>query len=476
MRRSVRSRLLPCVALAIATATLAGCGGGSSDGAPAPAPAPAGGPTGAQAPAPAAAPPTGIPFTVGAGCTRSWTLTASPLLSGADPLLAQQWHLKNTGQSGGTPGEDLRALDAWAGGQGTGVRVAVIDDAVDVLHPDLQPNLVDGASRSYRPGNPYAAWPLPCRDDDDHGTAVAGLVLARDGNATGGAGVAPRASLVAFDALASGTDVDVADALGRDAAVNAIYQNSWGSPDNGALHPAEPVFEQAIERGVETGRGGRGSVFVFAGGNGGCYARSGPTTCFSDDSNYDGYVNHRGVIAVCAVDDRGLRPAYGEPGANLTVCAPSSGARTAVTTTLPGGGYRTDFTGTSASTPMVSGVVALMLEANPALTWRDVRLILAETARRNDPGDGDWLPAGSPRPFNHKYGFGVVDAAAAVARSRTWTSVGGASSLIRCAPPAAAPNLRLPDRSRERHRRRRLRDHAGRVRRGAPDRPPRLRR
>jgi kexin len=288
---------------------------------------------------------------------------------------------------------------------------------------------------------------LPCRSDDDHGTAVAGLVLARDGNATGGAGVAPRASLVAFDALASGTDVDVADALGRDAGLNAIYQNSWGSPDDGALHPAEPTFERAIERGIDEGRDRRGSVFVFAGGNGGCYGRSGPGACLSDDSNYDGYVNHRGVIAVCAVDDRGRRPVYGEPGANLTVCAPSSGSGSAVTTTRPGGGYRSDFTGTSASTPMVSGVVALMLAANPELTWRDVRLILATTARRNDPNDADWIAAPGLRPFNHKYGFGVADAAAAVAAARTWDSVGGSGSLIRCAPPAATPNAPLPDRA-----------------------------
>jgi proprotein convertase subtilisin/kexin type 2 len=452
MRRPARLRPLTAVALTLALAGLAACGGGSSSG--------DGGTAGTSGtpatPVPVGTsatgtPPAGTTLSAGAGCTLTYTLTASPLLTGADPLLAQQWHLRNTGQSGGTPGEDLRAIDAWASGQGAGVRVAVVDDAIEVVHPDLQPNLVDGASRSYRAGNPFASWPVPCTTDDEHGTAVAGLVLARDGNAAGGAGVAPRASLVAFDALASSLDVDVADALNRDADLNAIYQNSWGSPDNGALHPAESVFEQAIDRGVDTGRAGRGSVFVFAGGNGGCYGRSGPATCLVDDSNYDGYVNHRGVIAVCAVDDRGRRPSYGEPGANLTVCAPSSGASSAVTTTALRGAYRSDFSGTSASTPMVSGVVALMLAANPNLSWRDVRLILAKTARRNDPTDPDWIAAPGLPAFNHKYGFGVVDAVAAVAAARNPSSVGGAvggsSGLVRCGPYTASPNAALPDRS-----------------------------
>jgi subtilisin family serine protease len=334
----------------------------------------------------------------GPGCELSYALTAAPELTGADPLLPQQWHLRNAGQSGGTPGEDLRAFDAWTLTRGVGVRVAVVDDAIEVVHADLFPNLVADARFSYRAGNRGSVWPLPCTGAveasggpvDGHGTAVAGLVLGRDDNAQGIVGVAPRASLVAFDALASGQDIDIADALLRDGEANAIYQNSWGSPDNGALHPAEPVFEQAIERGVDTGRSGRGSVYVFAGGNGGCYGRSGPATCLVDDSNYDGYVNHRGVIAVCAVDDRGQRPGYGEPGANLTVCAPSSGASSAVTTTTLRGAYRNDFTGTSASTPMVSGVVALMLAANPNLSWRDVRLILASTARKVQPTDTDW--------------------------------------------------------------------------------------
>jgi subtilisin family serine protease len=383
----------------------------------------------------------------GPGCTLQYSLTASPLLTGADPLFDQQWHLRNTGQNGGTPAEDLRVSAAWAITRGAGVRVAVIDDAVDVLHGDLRPNVVQGASRSYRPGNLGSVYPVPCTADGAHGTAVAGLVAARDGNGIGGAGVAPKASLVGFDALSGGTDVDIADALTRDAGENQIYHNSWGAPDDGALHESGAAFDAAIASGIADGRAGKGSIFVFSAGNGGCYARRRQSSaCMDDNANYDRYVNGRGVIAVCAVDDMGKRPHYAEPGAILTVCAPSSGTRTTgITTTAPGDAYRSDFSGTSASSPMVSGVVALMLSVNPSLTWRDVRLILAGTARRNDTDDESWQAPAFGYRFSHRYGFGVADAQAAVQAAATWTSVGGSATQRSCGPYAGAPNRPLRD-------------------------------
>jgi proprotein convertase subtilisin/kexin type 2 len=429
---------------ALAAAVLAACGGGSGG---------SGGPDGNGS--------TAVdPKTVsaGPGCELSYTLTQSPVLTGADPLLVQQWHLRNTGQSGGVAGEDLRALDAWALTRGAGVRVAVVDDAIEIVHPDLLPNLIADASRSYRAGNRGSAWPLPCTAAvdasgdpvDGHGTAVAGLVLGRDDNALGIAGVAPRASLVAFDALASGQDADIADALLRDNTANAIYQNSWGAPDDGSLHAAPQAFAAAIRSGIVSGRGGLGSLFVFPGGNGGCFAREKDSgLCQVDNANFDGFVTPLGVVAVCAVDHAGKRPWYGEPGANLLVCGPSSGnAKDVVTTTLKGA-WRGDFSGTSASTPMVSGVIALMLAANPDLSWRDVRWILAQTARRNDPTDPGWEPAAVGPGFNHHYGFGTVDARAAVAASAGWTSVGGRAAMKTCALPERVVGATLPDPDRD---------------------------
>ncbi len=380
-----------------------------------------------------------------------YTLTDTPLLSGLDPLFPNQWHLLNTGQSGGLAGEDIRVTAAWPLSKGAGIRVAVIDDSVELTHPDLQPNVVSGASHSYRPGNPYPEWPMPCKAlFDDHGTSVAGLVAARDGNARFGSGVAPRASLVAFDALSTSYDSDIADALTRELSANAIYSNSWGSPDTGGTHSPPASFVNAIDVGLRTGRSGLGAVYVFPGGNGGCFRESNTGQCQMDNANLDGFTNQRGIVTVCAVNDYGRSPWYGEPGANLLVCAPSSDERpdfVGITTTAIQASARNDFSGTSASVPMVSGVVALMLSRNPALSWRDVRIILADTARRNDVNSAGWLAASLGPGFHHKYGYGVVDAGSAVSKAATWSSVGGSDRLITCDWLNGSTNLTIPDAS-----------------------------
>ncbi len=421
-RRSPRSAALLAGSL---LALLAGCGAGGDSGGPA---------TG------------GLPSQ--SGCFYRFTLTTPTPLEGVDPLLASQWHLNNTGQSGGTAGEDLRAFAAWSVTRGEGAaRVAVVDDAVDVLHEDLAPNVVAGASFSYRPASLGSVYPLPCSSEDDHGTAVAGVAVARDANAVGGAGVAPRAPLVAYSALATGFDADIADALTRGKADNGVYQNSWGSPDGGQLGTVSSLIGAAIDNGIATARSGKGAVYVFPGGNGGCYATDSGGGCYNERTGLDGYLNHIGVIAVGVVDHRGRRPLFGETGANLLVSAPSSNhsGGAAITTTRPKDAYRSDFSGSSASAPMVSGVVALMLAANPELTWRDVRLILAQSARRNDPLDPGWVDSAFGPAYNSQYGFGVADAQAAVAMARGWVSVGGSSTLRRCGPYERNPNLALPD-------------------------------
>ena len=408
----------------VAILVLAGCGGGGdvATGSSGPAPVP-----------PAAQPPT-------ANCTISYTVTNNPILTGPDLLIAQQWHLNNTGQSGGVLGEDVRAFAAWTVTKGAGVRVWVTDDAVETIHPDLSPNVVPGASFNYLTGSNL---PLPCKADDDHGTQVAGLILARDGNGIGVAGVAPRASLAANNALSSSADIDVANAMTRDAQLNQIMHNSWGSPDNGFLNPAEGFWSQAIDTGIASGRGGKGLIYVFPSGNGGVVTLPLNKTTI-DNSNFDGYVNRRGVITVCATTDRGLQPTFGENGSNILICAPTEADRSGATTTTIQSGYSSQFDGTSSSSPMVSGVVALMLATNPNLSARDVPLILAETARKNSPGDSAWSGNGTAR-FNHKFGYGTVDAAAAVARAQTWTSVGTAADLKSCGTFSSTPNRAIPD-------------------------------
>lgn len=359
-----------------------------------------------------------------------------------DPLYGDQWHLNNTGQAGGTPGEDVKVESVWADGRrGESVCVAVVDDGLEIAHEDLAANVAAGLSFNYLNGggNPTSGR---------HGTAAAGVVAARDLNDLGVRGAAPRAYLLGYNLLQNPTASNEADAMVRNAAAVYVSNNSWGPMDgDGTLASSSLTWRNAIATGLATGRGGLGTVYVWAAGNGGDAAFNGGPL---DNSNYDGYANNRGVIAVCAVGDNGVRAFYSERGANLWVCAPSMGDNLHGLTTTDRQGllgysttnYTSTFNGTSGATPVVSGVVALMLQANPGLGWRDVRLILAETARRNDPTDPDWTANGAGYLVNHNYGFGVVDAQAAVARALTWTTVGPQASPFTV---AGAPGLPIPD-------------------------------
>jgi subtilisin-like proprotein convertase family protein len=373
---------------------------------------------------------------------------------GNDPLLPDQWHLSNTGQAGGTPGEDARVLPAWnAGLKGQGIYISVVDDGLEIGHVDLVNNVVPGLSYDYvdLDDNPTGG---------EHGTSVAGVSAAQGGNPHGGAGVAPAARLAGFNFLQNSTTANEVDAMLRGLDVIDVSNNSWGPGSNGIPVPAAVTWKSAIDQGLSNGRGGRGLNYVFAAGNGGVISKDDPTPM--EDANLLGYQSYYGVIAVAAVGDDGKQAYYSNPGACVLVAAPSLGrADHGITTTDRSGaeGYNTGnspgnyanpaftnaFDGTSSAAPLVSGVVALMLERNPQLTWRDVRLILARTARRNDPSDLDWKQNGAGLWTNHKYGFGVVDAAAATAMAANFPSVGGSSMLESVGTSSGPLNLPIPD-------------------------------
>ena len=347
-----------------------------------------------------------------------------------DPLFANQWHLRNTGQSGGAAGEDARLPAAWDVATGAGVVIGVVDDGLQGTHPDLAANYRADLSYDY---NGNDSDPSP-GTGDDHGTAAAGVAAARGNNGIGVSGSAPAAGLAGIRLIAqTATDQQEADGLTHRLQDIDIYSNSWGPNDDGlTLEAPGPLTRAALANAVTTGRGGLGSIYVWAAGNG---------LDADDNSNYDGYANSRYTIAVSAVDHSGRQSWYSEPGANILVASPSSGGTATVdaggivttdrTGTLgynaassaSGGDYANDFGGTSSATPLVAGVVALMLEANPSLGWRDVQHVLASSARKNDPTDAGWSRNGAGRWINDKYGFGVVDAAAAVNLARTWQNV-----------------------------------------------------
>lgn len=345
--------------------------------------------------------------------------TTNPREIPDDPLFPDQWHLLNAGQNGGTPGEDLNIVSAWDTATGISSLVAIVDNGVDVLHPDLADNIDPAVSYDF---NDNDDDPRPdC--DNAHGTVVAGISGAVTNNRLGVSGVAPGSTLGAIRLTAAPfSDEDTADALIHRLDLVDIYNNSWGPRDNGQTIEGPGILTSAaLEFGIQYGRGGLGAIYVWAGGNGGFG---------DDDANFDGFVNSRYTIGVGASNNLGWASGYSERGACILVNAPSSGGFMSITTTdISGscgsepGDYTYSAGGTSASAPMVAGVVAMMLEVNPGLTWRDVQHILLLSATQNDPDDPGWTANGAGLPVHYRLGFGRVDAAAALELAADWSSV-----------------------------------------------------
>lgn len=313
-----------------------------------------------------------------------------------DPLFGTQWHLKNTF----IPGADIRATQAWdLGYTGSGVVIGIVESfGFEVTHPDLMPNF--NAARS-QPGLFSSA----------HMTGVAGIAAAAGNNGIGVVGVAYDAQLTQS---LIGSNQAIATALLLHNDFNDVKNNSWGPTDNGRLDPMPAVVNDALIESIATGRGGLGEVFVWAGGNG---------QQASDRVDYDPFASSRYTIAVAAVGDDDVVASYSEPGSSLLVSCYSNGGSLAITTTATNGGYNFNFNGTSASSPMVAGIVALMLDANPSLTWRDVQHILVDTARPVTTADESWGQNGAGRLFSEFYGFGMADALDAVTAAESWTPV-----------------------------------------------------
>ncbi len=359
-----------------------------------------------------------------------------------DAYAGCQWHLDNRGQRAASPGEDANVIAAHrAGYLGEGVGVAVVDSGIHLGHEDLSANTDASRSRAYC-GSDTAPFSLV----SDHGTAVAGVIAARD-NAIGMRGVAPRATLHnrrLIDLGCSTSDANLADAMTRAMSGICVSNNSWGYQDGHAATAAPLLYDLAVDQGLKSGCGGKGISYVWSAGNG---AEDG------DDANLDELHNRYGAMAVCAVNASGVKSAYSETGANLWVCGPSNDrswtGEPGIATLTRSSRYRLDFGGTSAAAPVVAGVAALVRAANPELTWRDVKLILAETARRNDPGDGSWREGaakyGEPGErywHSRRYGFGVVDAHAAAQLAETWANL---PPMITATRTYDGESLEIPD-------------------------------
>ena len=340
-------------------------------------------------------------------------------VSPQDHLLDHEWHLKNLGTVADVnyplkPGADAKVIDAWnrLGSMGSSdVKVAVIDNGFDVSHPDLRHKVV----------KPYNIWDkssnLPQGDNRyTHGTPCASVALASS-NGQGIVGVAPNALFIPIHGTTFGvraTEEMFEYCIKNDA---DIISCSWGTTD--PTYNLGPIKSEAIAKAAREGRNGKGCIVVFAVGN--------------DDIDYVNYYSaHPDVIAVAASTSQDDHPNYSNRGREVSVCAPSNGdwpilaARAWWDEGIPWetgnykywrdgrsrGRYYKHFGGTSSATPLVAGVCALMLSANPDLTAKEVKEILQKTADK----------IGSPSEYSSnghssKYGYGRVNADKAVAEA-----------------------------------------------------------
>ena len=365
--------------------------------------------------------------------------TIKPSITYNDPLLASYWHLQpNNGTTHGT-----NVVDVWNDYRGTGVVVGVIDDGIDYNHPDLQPNYGFNLDYDARDQDFDA---FPSDPTDQHGTSVAGVIGAALNNGVGGSGVAPEATLVGYR-------IGFGENSGIDQILHAyqrldlldVANNSWGYDgylsDNFWSFTFAPIAN-GLHLAVDTGRGGLGTIVVFSAGN----DRNG-----GQDTNYHNFQNDRSIITVAATTSTGDIANFSTPGASILVAAPGVGIPTTDRVGSSGfasGDYAT-LNGTSFSAPIISGVAALMLDANPNLGWRDVQEILAVTASQTGSASSwsintanNWNGGGMHT--SHDFGFGLVNALAAVRVAESWRST-STSANEQVVSNSSSPNEALAD-------------------------------
>lgn len=331
-----------------------------------------------------------------------------------DPKFAQQWYLYNSNH------RDLNVKEAWKQGvTGQGVVVSILDDGIEMNHPDLERNYDPDASYDVNDGDPDPQPRYTQLNDNRHGTRCAGEVAAVANNDICGVGVAYNAKIGGVRMLdGEVTDAVEAQSLSLNPQHIDIYSASWGPEDDGKTvdGPAK-LAKEAFLRGVTEGRGGLGSIFVWASGNGGRE---------KDSCNCDGYTNSIYTLSISSSTQYGNVPWYSEACSSTLATTYSSGGlneKQIITTDLRQ--KCTDsHTGTSASAPLAAGIIALALEANKNLTWRDMQHLVVRTSNPAHLITDDWRTNGVGRKVSHSYGYGLLDAAAIVGLAKNWTNVG----------------------------------------------------
>ncbi|KAM3611892.1 uncharacterized protein V6R79_025475 [Siganus canaliculatus] len=314
---------------------------------------------------------------------------------------------------------DMNIMGAWKRGYtGKDVVVTILDDGIERNHPDLLQNYDPQASFDVN-GNDMDPMPrYDATNENKHGTRCAGEVAAAANNSHCIVGIAYNARIGGVRMLDGDvTDMVEAKSLSLQPQHIDIYSASWGPDDDGkTVDGPASLARQAFENGIRMGRKGRGSIFVWASGNGG---RS------RDHCSCDGYTNSIYTISISSTAESGRKPWYLEECSSTLTTTYSSGEnydRKIITTDLR---HRcTDsHTGTSASAPMAAAIIALALEANPLLTWRDVQHIIVKTSRAGHLSAPDWKTNAAGYNVSHLYGFGLMDAEAMVKEAERWKQV-----------------------------------------------------
>nr|XP_045001506.1 proprotein convertase subtilisin/kexin type 5 isoform X2 [Jaculus jaculus] len=314
---------------------------------------------------------------------------------------------------------DMNIEGAWKRGYtGKNIVVTILDDGIERTHPDLMQNYDALASCDVN-GNDLDPMPrYDASNENKHGTRCAGEVAATANNSHCTVGIAFNAKIGGVRML----DGDVTDMVeAKSVSYNPqhvhIYSASWGPDDDGkTVDGPAPLTRQAFENGVRMGRRGLGSVFVWASGNGG---RS------KDHCSCDGYTNSIYTISISSTAESGKKPWYLEECSSTLATTYSSGEsydKKIITTDLRQR-CTDNHTGTSASAPMAAGIIALALEANPFLTWRDVQHVIVRTSRAGHLNANDWKTNAAGFKVSHLYGFGLMDAEAMVMEAEKWTTV-----------------------------------------------------
>jgi subtilisin family serine protease len=366
-----------------------------------------------------------------------------------DTRFSDQWHLRAQNGVELVAEADVSATDAWDVTRGEReVVVAVLDDGFDLSHPDFQGTGKVVHAKDFFDGD---SNPFPESSEGDyHGTPCAGVAIAEE-NGEGVVGIAPRCAFmpVRFSLGADDNELfDIFDFIGKRADVISC---SWG-PVPVFAPQSQLLADKFTELSTTGGRRKKGCVICFAAGNYNAplndpnntdfrWRTSGPVRRTTGPI-LNGEASHPNVVAVAASTSQNLKAAYSNWGAEISVCAPSNNfhpldrfatvpGRGVVTTDNEqfGDGFTTGsrftnrFGGTSSATPLVAGIAGLVISANRNLTGPEVKQILEETADKiiddnTDPILGNAFGTYDGSGRSQWFGFGKVNAAAAVKRAR----------------------------------------------------------